>query len=146
MAYQGLGARQGLLIKGGRVLERLAEADVGIAMGAAGTDIAIESADTAVMKDDWSLVPQVVHMARRTMGVVRGNLAFTAVYNLVGLSLAAIGILPPALAAAAQSLPDLSIMANSSRLMRQRKAAARLALHLCRQKAGGLLSASAFFS
>ncbi len=98
----------------------LAQADVGIAMGVAGTDIAIESADIALMTDDWALVPQVVRMARRTMGIVRGNLAFTAVYNLIGLSLAAFGLLPPVLAAAAQSLPDLGIMANSSRLLRQR--------------------------
>ncbi len=98
----------------------LAQADVGIAMGAAGTDIAIESADIALMKDDWALVPQLMRMARRTMGIVRGNLAFTAVYNLVGLSLAAFGFLPPVLAAAAQSLPDLGIMANSSRLLRHR--------------------------
>ena len=55
------------------------------------------------------------------MRVVRLNLAFTAVYNVAGLSLAALGILPPILAAAAQSLPDLGILANSSRLQQQGK-------------------------
>ena len=54
------------------------------------------------------------------MNVVKSNLIFTAIYNLAGLSLAALGILPPILAAAAQSLPDLGILANSSRLLRQR--------------------------
>ena len=53
------------------------------------------------------------------MGVVKMNLAFTAVYNLIGLTLAATGILPPVLAAAAQSLPDLGLLANSARLLRQ---------------------------
>lgn len=96
----------------------LAQADVGIAMGAAGSDIAIESAHVALMREDWSLVPEVLHIARRTMGVVKFNIGFTAVYNLVGLTLAAFGILPPVLAAAAQSLPDLGILANSSRLLR----------------------------
>jgi Cd2+/Zn2+-exporting ATPase/Cu+-exporting ATPase len=48
------------------------------------------------------------------------NIAFTAVYNIVGLTLAAFGFLPPVLAAAAQSLPDLGILANSSRLLRQK--------------------------
>lgn len=48
------------------------------------------------------------------------NLAFMAMYNLVVLLLAALGILPPILVAAAQSLPDLGILANSSRLLRQR--------------------------
>jgi Cd2+/Zn2+-exporting ATPase/Cu+-exporting ATPase len=98
----------------------LAQADVGIAMGAAGTDIAIEAAHVALMREDWALVPEVLRIARRTMGVVKMNIVFTAVYNLVGLALAAFGILPPILAAAAQSLPDLGILANSSRLLRQR--------------------------
>lgn len=98
----------------------LAQADIGIAMGAAGTDIAIEAAHIALMRDDWTLVPQVLRIARRTMGVVKLNIGFTAVYNLVGLTLAAVGLLPPTLAAAAQSLPDLGILANSARLLRQR--------------------------
>ena len=55
------------------------------------------------------------------MRVVKMNIWFTALYNLIGLSLAALGILPPIVAAAAQSLPDLGILANSSRLLRQSK-------------------------
>ncbi|HEX7976760.1 MAG TPA: HAD-IC family P-type ATPase, partial [Anaerolineales bacterium] len=98
----------------------LAQADIGIAMGAAGTDIAIEAAHIALMREDWTLVPEVVQIARRTMGVVKMNLGFAAVYNLVGLALAALGFLPPIFAAAAQSLPDLGILANSARLLRQR--------------------------
>jgi Cd2+/Zn2+-exporting ATPase/Cu+-exporting ATPase len=98
----------------------LAQADVGIAMGAAGTDIAIEAAHVALMRDDWTLVPQVFRIAQRTMGVVKMNLLFTAIYNVAGLSLAAFGIIPPILAAAMQSLPDLGILANSSRLLRQK--------------------------
>ena len=54
------------------------------------------------------------------MAVVKMNLIFTAVYNVVGLSLAAFGFLPPMLAAAAQSIPDLGILANSARLLRQK--------------------------
>jgi Cd2+/Zn2+-exporting ATPase/Cu+-exporting ATPase len=98
----------------------LAQADVGIAMGAAGTDIALEAAHVALMREDWLLVPEVLRMARRTMSVVKTNLAFTAIYNIAGLLLAAFGFLPPIFAAAAQSLPDLGIMANSARLLRQR--------------------------
>ncbi len=98
----------------------LAQANVGIAMGAAGADVALEAAHMALMRDDWLLVPDVFRIARRTMRTVKLNLAFTAVYNIVGLTLAAFGILPPIVAAAAQSLPDLGILANSSRLLRQR--------------------------
>ncbi len=98
----------------------LAQADVGIAMGAAGTDIAIEAAHIALMRDDWMLVPQVFRIAKKTMGVVKTNLVFTAIYNVAGLSLAAFGLIPPIFAAAMQSLPDLGILANSSRLLRQK--------------------------
>jgi Cd2+/Zn2+-exporting ATPase/Cu+-exporting ATPase len=98
----------------------LAQADVGIAMGAAGSDIALQAAHVALLRDDWLLVPEVLRIARRTMRVVKLNIAFTAAYNTLGLTLAALGILPPVLAAAAQSIPDLGILANSSRLLRQR--------------------------
>ena len=98
----------------------LAQADIGIAMGAAGTDIAIEAAHIALMREDWTLVPEALRVARRTMRIVKMNLAFTAVYNILGLTLAAFGFLPPSLAAAAQSLPDIGIMANSARLLKQR--------------------------
>jgi len=97
----------------------LAQADIGIAMGATATDVAIEAAHIALMRDDWRLVAEALRIARRTMRVVKLNIGFTAVYNLVGLSLAASGLLPIALAAVAQSLPDLGILANSSRLLRQ---------------------------
>ena len=96
----------------------LAQADVGIAMGAAGSPVAIEAAHVALMREDWGLVPEVFRIARRTMGVVRLNLLFTAAYNLIGLALAASGLLPPVFAAAAQSGPDFGILANSARLLR----------------------------
>ncbi len=99
----------------------LAQANIGIAMGAAGTDIAIEAAHIALMREDWSLVPEVIRIARRTMGIIKMNLAFTAVYNMAGLVLAAFGFLPPVLAAAAQSLPDIGILTNSARLIKQKK-------------------------
>ena len=98
----------------------LAQADVGIAMGAAGTDVALEAAHIALMREDWNLVPDIFRIAQRTMRTVRVNLAFTTVYNLIGLTLAAFGILPPVLAAAAQSLPDIGIMGNSARLLKQK--------------------------
>jgi P-type Cu+ transporter len=87
--------------------------------GAAGTDGALEAAHVALLRDDWLLVPELLRIAKRTMRVVKTNLGFTVVYYVVGISLAAIGVLSPILAAAAQSLPDFGIMANSTRLLRQ---------------------------
>ena len=108
----------------------LAQANIGIAMGAAGSDLALEAAHIALMRDDWTLVPETLRIARRTMRVVKANIAFTLIYNIVGLSLAAFGFLPPIFAAAAQSLPDLGILANSSRLLRQGSKPATAALPL----------------
>jgi Cd2+/Zn2+-exporting ATPase/Cu+-exporting ATPase len=96
----------------------LAQADVGIAMGAAGTDIAIEAAQVALMRDDWRLVPEAIRIGRRTFATIQQNLAFALLYNVVGVGLAAIGWLPPVWSAAAQSLPDVVIMLNSSRLLK----------------------------
>lgn len=97
----------------------LAQADVGIAMGTTGTDVAIETADITLMRDDWNLVPELFASSQKTMGVIKWNFGFTTAYNVIGLSLAAFGFLPPVLAAAAQSLPDVGILLNSSRLLKK---------------------------
>jgi Cd2+/Zn2+-exporting ATPase/Cu+-exporting ATPase len=98
----------------------ISQADVGIAMGAAGHNVAMEAAHIVLMRPDWELVPQVLQIGRRTTRTIKGNIIFTLVYNFFGLTLAALGYLPPILAAAAQSIPDLAILANSSRLLRQK--------------------------
>lgn len=98
----------------------LAQADVGIAMGTVGTDVAIEAAPVVLMREDWALVPVLFYTAQRTMGTIKGNFLFTALYNGAALSLAAFGFLPPVLAAALHSIPDLGILVNSSRLLRSR--------------------------
>lgn len=64
-------------------------------MGAAESDVAIEAAHIALMREDWTLVPELFTVTRRTMRVVRRNIGFTALYNMAGLTLAALGLLPP---------------------------------------------------
>jgi Cd2+/Zn2+-exporting ATPase/Cu+-exporting ATPase len=100
----------------------LAQANVGVAMKA-GTDIAIEAAHITLLREDWMLIPHVIKTAQRTMRVVKSNLGFTAAYNIIGLTLAAFGFLPPMLAAALQSIPDLGILGNSARLLKQKNLA-----------------------
>ena len=74
----------------------------------------------ALMRDDWRVVPDAIAIGRRAFRTIKQNLWFTAGYNVVGMALAATGWLSPIAAAAAQSLPDVAVMLNSSRLLRGR--------------------------
>lgn len=99
----------------------LARADVGIAMGELGTALAAETAQVVLLREDWQLIPRAIAWARRALRVAKTNLIATAGYNLVGLTLAAAGLLPPTLAATAQVIPDVFILGNSARLSRDEK-------------------------
>jgi len=97
----------------------LAQADVGVAMGVVGTDAALEAADVALMRDDWHALPEAMRIGRRSFRVIQQNLGLGVLYNVIGIGLAALGILPPVVAAAGQSIPDLLVMLNSARLLRK---------------------------
>src|SRR3989339_379811 len=96
----------------------LTQADVGIAMGAAGTDVAIESSNIALMGDDLSKIPEAVLLGKRTFRTIKQNITLGMTFNIIGMGLAATGILSPMAAAVAHVLPDFLVFINSSRLFK----------------------------
>lgn len=96
-------------------------ADVGVAMGAAGTDVAMESAGIALMGDDLNLLGEVLALSRRTLGIVHQNIwLFAVLGNAVGIALASAGWVSPVGAAVIHNLTSAFVVLNSARLLSYR--------------------------
>jgi Cu+-exporting ATPase len=95
----------------------LAAADLGIAMGS-GTDVAMHAAGVTLMRPDPRLVPAAIDISRRTYAKIRQNLFWAFAYNVVGIPLAAVGVLSPVIAGAAMALSSVSVVANTLLLKR----------------------------
>ncbi len=101
----------------------LAAADIGIAMGT-GTDVAMQTAGITLMRGDPSLVADALDISRRTHAKIRQNLFWAFVYNVVGVPLAALGLLSPVIAGAAMALSSVSVVSNALLLARWKPAGA----------------------
>jgi Cu+-exporting ATPase len=95
----------------------LAAADVSFAM-ATGTDVAMQSAGITLMRGDPGLVPAAIEISRRTVAKIRQNLFWAFAYNIIGIPLAALGLLSPVIAAAAMALSSVSVVSNALLLSR----------------------------
>ncbi|MGA2768633.1 MAG: cation-translocating P-type ATPase [Candidatus Bathyarchaeia archaeon] len=95
----------------------LANSDVGFAMGAAGSDVAVETADVALLGDDLTKVEYAISLSRKAFNRMKGNIVYAFIWNIVALSLAAFGILNPVLAVVLAEAGCISVVINSALLL-----------------------------
>ncbi|MFH1454301.1 MAG: cation-translocating P-type ATPase [Armatimonadota bacterium] len=99
----------------------LKTADLSIAMGVAGTHIAVETADIILMNDNLKLLPLAVKQGKRTASTIKQNIFFGLTFNILGVIAASIGLLAPIWAAMAHVIPDVFVFGNSAKLIRRIK-------------------------
>lgn len=97
----------------------LAAGDIGIAMGAAGSEVAIHSATIALMNNDLRRLPFLVQLSRSTRSVINQNFLFGVVFIIGGMTASALGKVPPVWAAAMHTISSLIVVFNSARLVRK---------------------------
>jgi heavy metal translocating P-type ATPase len=95
----------------------LAEADVGFAMGIAGTDVAIETADVTLMKDDLGRVVDTIKLSRKVSKRIKVNIFLSIIWNVIGIVLSSLGVLNPVLAVIFQELGCISVILSSTLLL-----------------------------
>jgi cation-transporting P-type ATPase C len=98
----------------------LAMADIGIAMGVAGTDVAVETADVALAADDLQALLDLRDLSRRSITMIRQNYGMSIAVNMTGLLVSAGGALSPVVAAILHNASSVAVVGNSSRLIRHR--------------------------
>ena len=99
----------------------LKRADVGIAMGGVGSDIAVDAADIALVDDEVKELPHLVALSRRMMTIIKRNMTFSMTLNFIAIALAIIGTLDPVVGALVHNAGSVLVITNSAFLLNWRE-------------------------